>query len=65
MLFVCLFVGVFSVSEDTTPDTSNQDKLIVAVRYVNQMGIPCERLVEMKETLDKTCAGTAKDVKNL
>ncbi|XP_046859020.1 zinc finger MYM-type protein 1-like [Xenia sp. Carnegie-2017] len=54
--------GVFSVSADTTPDTSNQDKLIVAVRYVNQMGIPCERLVEMKETLDKTGAGTAKDV---
>jgi hypothetical protein len=27
--------GVYSVSADTTPDTSNQDKLVVAARYVN------------------------------
>ena len=46
----------------TTPDTANQDKIIVAARYVNSSGIPCERMVEIKESVDKTGAGTAKDV---
>ena len=44
----------------TTP--ANQDKIIVAARYVNSLGIPCERMVEIKESVNKTDAGTAKDV---
>ena len=31
-------------------------------RYVNSSGIPCERMVEIKESVDKTGTGTAKDV---
>ena len=31
-------------------------------RYINSSGIPCERMVEIKESVDKTGAGTAKDV---
>ena len=45
-----------------TTDTANKDKIIVAARYVNSSGIPCERMVEIKESVDKTGAGTAKDV---
>ena len=56
------FAVIFSVSADTTPDTANQDKIIVAARYVNSSGIPCERMVEIKKSVDKTAAGTAKDV---
>ena len=44
----------------TTP--ANQDKIIAAPRYVNSSGIPCERMVEIKESVNKTDAGTAKDV---
>ena len=40
--------GIYSVSADTTPDTSNQDKLVVASRFVENDRIPCERVVEMK-----------------
>ena len=50
------------MSADTTPNTLNQDMLIVAVKYVNHMSIPCERRLEMKESLDKTDAGAAKGV---
>ena len=51
--------GIFSVSADTTPDTSNQDKLVVAGRYVDSAGLPRERVIEMKESVDKSGAGTA------
>ena len=54
--------GIFSVSADTTPDTSNQDKLVVAGRYVDSAGLPRERVIEMKESVDKSGAGTAKDI---
>jgi hypothetical protein len=54
--------GVYSVSADTTPDTSNQDKLVVAARYVDSAGVPRERVVEMKESLDKSGGGTVKGV---
>ena len=53
---------IFSVSADTTPDTANQDKIIVAASFVNSSSIPCERMVEKKESVGKTGAGTAKDV---
>ena len=48
---------IFSVSADTTPDNANQDKIIVAARYVNSSGIPSERMVEIKKSVDKTGAG--------
>ena len=35
--------GIYSVSADTTPDTSNQDKLVVASRFVDNEGVPCEK----------------------
>ena len=50
------------MSADTTPDTSNQDKLVVAGRYVDSAGLPRERVIEMKESVDKSGAGTAKDI---
>ena len=50
------------ITADTTPDTANQDKIIVAARYVNSSGISCEQMVEIMESVDKTGAGTAKDV---
>ena len=36
---------------DTTPDVSNDDQLTVAVRYVNEYGKPCERLLETSQVL--------------
>ena len=43
-----------AVMADTTPDVSNDDQLTVAVRYVNECGKPCERLLETKIVHDKT-----------
>ena len=54
--------GIYSVSADTTPDTSNQDKLVVASNFVDNEGVPRERVVEMKECKDKHGKDTAKDV---
>ena len=47
----------FSVSADTTPDVTHQDRISNAIRYVNFNGEPCERLLEVKELLDKTGEG--------
>ncbi|XP_037781871.1 uncharacterized protein LOC119578250 [Penaeus monodon] len=44
---------MFSVSADTTPDAANQDRMIVAARYVASDSIARERTVEMKECKDK------------
>ena len=52
--------GIFSVSTDTTPDTANQDKIIVAARYINSSGILCERMIEIKGSIDKTGMGPLK-----
>ena len=38
---------------DTSPDISNKDRLVVAVRYVDENNVPNERVLEMKETADK------------
>ena len=46
--------GIYSIMADTTPDTSNKDRLAVAVRYVNPEGYARKRLLEVKETMDKT-----------
>ena len=54
--------GIFSMSAETNPDTSNQDKLVVAGRYVDSVGLPRKRVIEMKESVDKSGAGTAKDI---
>ena len=47
----------FSVSADTTPDVTHQDRISNVVRFVNSDGDPCERLIEVKELLDKTGEG--------
>ena len=47
---------------DTSPDTANTDRLVVAVRYVNEENQPKERVLEMKETKDKSGEGQAKEV---
>ena len=44
---------------DTTPDTSHKDQMSVITRYVNDNGVVCERLVDLKEVRDKTGAGQA------
>ena len=54
--------GIFSVSADTIPDTSNQDKLVVAGRFVDSACLPHERVIEIKESVGKSGAGTAKDI---
>ena len=51
-----------AVMADTTPDVSNDDQLTVAVRYVNEYGKPCERLLETKIVHDKSGAGLAKAI---
>ena len=53
---------MYSVMADTSPDTSNTDRLVVAVRYVGEDNMPNERVLEMKETTDKTGHGQAKEV---
>ncbi|CAB3988890.1 Hypothetical predicted protein [Paramuricea clavata] len=56
---------MFSVMADTTPDTSNKDRLAVAVRYVEEDSPSFavkERLIEVKETTDKTGNGQASDI---
>lgn len=47
---------------DTTPDISNQDRLAICVRYVNNNGEATERLLEISEGIDKTGLGTAKQI---
>ena len=54
--------GMYSVMADTSPDTSNADRLVVAVRYIDEENCPHERVLEMKETTDKTGEGQAKDI---
>ena len=56
---------MYSVLADTTPDTSNKDRLAVAVKYVKEDGPWLEvkeRLLEVKETTDKTGRGQASDI---
>ena len=60
--------GIYSVSADTTPDTSNQDKLVVASRFVDNEGVPCEKeelnILDALKLIDATVenlAGFRKD----
>lgn len=50
--------GQFSVMTDTTPDLSHKDILSI-VRFVNDEGNPKERLLEVREILDKSGKGMA------
>ena len=47
------------MSADTTSDTSNQDKLVVAGRYVDSASLPHERVIEMEELVDESGAAVA------
>ena len=54
---------MYSVKADSSPDTSNTDRLVVAVCYVDENNVPNERVLEMKETTDKTAGkGQAKEI---
>ena len=49
----------FTIMADTTPETSHKDQMSVIMRYVNDNGVVCKRLVDLKEVRDKTGAGQA------
>ena len=53
--------GMFGVMADTTPDVSNKDQLAVAVHYLAN-DQPVERLVQVKEAMDKTGEGMANEI---
>ena len=56
---------MFSVMADTTSDTSKKDQLAVAVRYVKEDSstfVVKERLLEIRETTEKTGIGQANDI---
>ncbi|XP_060845279.1 zinc finger MYM-type protein 1-like [Rhopalosiphum padi] len=52
----------FAVMADTTPDLSHKDILSVVVRFVNDKGKPEERLLEVREIVDKTGKGMANEI---
>lgn len=52
----------FSVLADTTPDVSLKDQLSVCLRYVDQRGLPNERLLDVVEVTDKTGYSLAKSI---
>lgn len=54
--------GMFSVMADTTPDLSHTDRLSVVVRFVNNEGKSEERLLEVREALNKTGIGISNDI---
>lgn len=54
--------GQFSVMADTTPDLSHTDRLSVVVRFVNNEVSAEERLIEVREALNKTGVGMANDI---
>ena len=47
---------------DTSPDTSNTDRHVVAVRYVDGTNSPRERVLEVKEAIDRTGQGQVKEI---
>ena len=49
----------FTVMADTTPDVSHKGHMSVICRYVNERGVPCEPLIDLKDVRDKTDAGQA------
>lgn len=53
---------LFAVMADTTTDLSHKDILSVVVRYVNDNGKPEERLLEVREIVDKTGKGMANEI---
>ena len=52
---------MYSVMAHTSPDTANTDRLVVAVRCVDVHNSATERVLEMKEAIDKTGEGQAKE----
>jgi len=57
--------NIYSVSADTTPDISHQDRLSVRIHYVNSQGKVVERLLEMEKGTDKSGLGTASQIINI
>ena len=55
---------IYSVMANTSPYISNMNRLVVGVRYVDETNMPNERVLEMKETADKTSEGQAKEILN-
>ena len=51
-----------SITADTCPDKANTSRLVVAVRCVNEENQPKERVLELKETTDKTGLDKVKDI---
>ena len=49
----------FAVMADTTPDVTHQDRISCCVRFVDGSGTAIERLIELKELLDKSGEGHA------
>ena len=47
-------VRYYSLMADSTPDSNRQDMFSVFIRYVNENLIPKERLISIKETIEKT-----------
>lgn len=57
--------NIYSISADTTPDISHEDRLAICTRYVNNQGKAVERLLEISKATDKTGLGTAKQIMNI
>ncbi|XP_065673927.1 uncharacterized protein LOC136090879 [Hydra vulgaris] len=57
--------NIYSVSADTTPDISHQDRLSVCVRYVNSQGKSVAQLLEIEKGNDKIGSGTASQIVNI
>ena len=54
--------GLFSVMADTTPDEEHTNRISVVLRYATNAGKPTERLLDLRETVDKTGLGQAQDI---
>ncbi|KAG8180589.1 hypothetical protein JTE90_018207 [Oedothorax gibbosus] len=52
----------FTIMADTTPDLSHKDILSVVIRICDEEGSIYERLLEVRECVDKTGIGIAKDI---
>lgn len=52
----------FTIMGDTTPDLSHKDILSVVIRICDEFGNPKEYLLEVRESLDKTGLGIAKNL---
>ena len=44
---------------DTTPDVSHKDQINVICKYFTESGVPCKRLIDLKDVRDRAGAGQA------